>query len=84
MDDEDKTPLMLRFLFGEADTRRLVEEIASMRYLLRNAFRLAIETEETRERMRTAGKAAADGAERGGAAGGVCEGGDRSGDPGSE
>jgi len=51
MDDEDKTPLMLRFLFGEADTRRLVEEIASMRYLLRNAFRLAIETEETRERI---------------------------------
>jgi len=35
----------------EAGTRRLVEEIASMRYCLRNAFRLAIEAEETREQI---------------------------------
>jgi hypothetical protein len=38
----------------EAGARRVVEEIAAMRYCLRNAFRLALETEETREYMRYA------------------------------
>ena len=35
-----------------AASRHLVEEIASMRYVLRNVFRLAIEAEETREYIR--------------------------------
>jgi hypothetical protein len=35
-----------------AAARRLVEEIASMRYVLRNVFRLAIEAGETREHLR--------------------------------
>jgi hypothetical protein len=38
----------------EAGARRVVEEIAAMRYCLRNTFRLALETEETREYIRYA------------------------------
>ena len=36
----------------EVGDRKLVEEIAAMRYVLRNVYRLAIEAEETREHIR--------------------------------
>jgi len=35
----------------EVAARRLAEEVPSMRHTLRNVFRLAIETEETREHV---------------------------------